>query len=327
MSGTTNIFQLTATSFFQGYQGSNQTQTYAQTRTIYIYAPEEDEQHIAHVLERANIPHVINHYNIQNYEGKVLCYYRRSELKTPQIQYLVDAAAHGASIEPLMDYLDQRQQFVEIELLHGDYLLDEKLLQQARGKQRQRHKRIMDVAVSLFLLLLSLPVWALTALAIKLESPGPVFFKQRRTGLFNREFEIIKFRSMCQDAEKDGARWASKNDSRITRIGSFIRKTRIDELPQLINVLRGDMSLIGPRPEREVFIHDLEKHIPFYRFRHMVKPGVTGLAQVRYSYGASIEDAKHKHRHDIYYIKHQNGWMDLKILLDTVRIVVTGKGV
>jgi lipopolysaccharide/colanic/teichoic acid biosynthesis glycosyltransferase len=132
---------------------------------------------------------------------------------------------------------------------------------------------------------------------------------------------------MCEDAEKDGARWASKQDSRITRVGKFIRKTRIDELPQLLNVLKGEMSLVGPRPEREVFIRDLEKQIPFYRFRHTVKPGVTGLAQVRYTYGASVADAMHKHRYDIYYIKHQSVWMDMRILFDTVRVVLTGQGV
>lgn len=188
-------------------------------------------------------------------------------------------------------------------------------------------KRGLDVGVSLLLLIMTLPIWLITAIAIKCESPGAVFFKQRRTGLFNQEFNIFKFRSMCEDAEKDGARWASKNDSRITRVGKFIRKTRIDELPQLLNVLKGDMSLVGPRPEREVFIHDLEKHIPFYRIRHTVKPGVTGLAQVSYTYGASVEDAKHKHHYDMYYIQHQSVWMDLRILFDTVRVVLTGQGV
>lgn len=188
-------------------------------------------------------------------------------------------------------------------------------------------KRGIDVSVSLLLLIMTLPIWLITAIAIKWESPGAVFFRQQRTGLFNQEFNILKFRSMCEDAEKDGARWASKDDSRITRVGKFIRKTRIDELPQLLNVLKGDMSLVGPRPEREVFIHDLEKHIPFYRFRHTVKPGVTGLAQVSYTYGASVEDAMHKHRYDMHYIKHQSVWMDMRILFDTVRVVLTGQGV
>lgn len=131
---------------------------------------------------------------------------------------------------------------------------------------------------------------------------------------------------MRNDAEKNGAQWASKNDARVTKVGNFIRKTRIDEIPQLINVLKGEMSIVGPRPEREVFIADLEKEISYYRFRHAVKPGVTGLAQVRYPYGASVEDAVWKHKYDIYYIKHHSSMLDLKILLLTVKTVIFGMG-
>lgn len=131
---------------------------------------------------------------------------------------------------------------------------------------------------------------------------------------------------MRNDAEKNGAQWASKNDARVTRVGKFIRKTRIDELPQLINILKGEMSLVGPRPEREVFIKDLETQIPYYRFRHAIKPGVTGLAQVKYAYGASVEDAIWKHKYDIHYIKHQSLGMDLKIILRTVKTVLFGMG-
>ncbi|MGL4336824.1 MAG: sugar transferase, partial [Turicibacter sp.] len=133
-------------------------------------------------------------------------------------------------------------------------------------------------------------------------------------------------RSMRNDAEKNGAQWASKNDARVTRVGRFIRKTRIDELPQLINVFKGEMSLVGPRPEREVFVKELEAVIPYYRFRHAVKPGITGLAQVKYPYGASIEDAVWKHKYDIFYIKHQSLMLDIKILLLTVKTVLFGMG-
>ncbi|HBQ44585.1 MAG TPA: hypothetical protein DD716_02915, partial [Thiomicrospira sp.] len=136
----------------------------------------------------------------------------------------------------------------------------------------------------------------------------------------------IKFRSMSVCAEKDGAKWADENDSRVTRIGKLIRKTRIDEIPQLWNVFVGDMNLIGPRPEREVFIKDLEKKISYYRFRHSVRPGITGYAQVKYPYGASVEDAKWKHRYDIYYIKYQSFWFDIKIILMTVKVVLFGMG-
>lgn len=188
-------------------------------------------------------------------------------------------------------------------------------------------RRLVDVGVALFLLLLTLPLWLVIAVAIKLDSRGPVFFRQRRTGLHDREFTILKFRSMYTDAEKDGPRWASLNDSRVTRVGRLLRRTRLDELPQLLNVLRGDMALVGPRPEREVFVRMLEQHIPGYRFRHCIRPGITGLAQVSYTYGASVEDAKVKYRYDLYYIQRRSWWLDLQILWRTVRIVLTGQGV
>ena len=179
---------------------------------------------------------------------------------------------------------------------------------------------------ALLLLILTLPISLIIALLIKLESRGPVFYKQERTGLYNETFKVIKFRSMNTEAEKNGAQWANKNDSRVTRVGRFIRATRIDELPQVINIIRGDMSIVGPRPEREIFIKDLEKEIPYYRFRHAVKPGVTGLAQVSYPYGASLEDAVWKHKYDIYYIKNHSTWADIKILFKTFKVVLLGMG-
>ncbi len=164
------------------------------------------------------------------------------------------------------------------------------------------------------------------ALAIRLDSPGPVFFRQIRTGLGGRPFTVFKLRSMRLDAERNGAVWAGQNDPRITRLGRFLRKTRLDELPQLYNVLRGDMSLIGPRPERPEFIRKLEKQIPFYSERHCVKPGVTGWAQVRYPYGASVEDALEKLRYDLYYIKNQSFLLDMEIVLRTIGVVLLGSG-
>lgn len=327
MSDTTLTFRLAPDALSTDVGRDKPSKGHTQTNDIlYVYTPEQDVTSITEVLKRNQIPHVMNHYGIRDYHDKTLCFCKLSDLSDRQLNFLVNAASAGAHVTALLDHLDKRLNFVEIDLLTADYLLDKNPLQRAAAGQDMQ-KRLLDIAVSLLLLIFTSPLWLLTALAIKLESAGPVFFQQRRTGLFNQEFNILKFRSMCQDAEKDGARWASKNDSRITRVGNFIRKTRIDELPQLINVLKGEMSIVGPRPEREVFIHELEKHVPFYRFRHTVKPGVTGLAQVRYTYGASVEDAMHKHRHDIYYIKHQSVWMDMRILLDTVRIVLTGQGV
>ncbi len=188
-------------------------------------------------------------------------------------------------------------------------------------------KRLVDIAVSLLAIVLFAPVILLTAAIIKLESPGPAFFRQRRVGLFGEHFEILKLRSMRQDAEVGGkAVWAQKDDPRVTRVGAFIRKVRIDELPQAWSVLRGDMSFVGPRPERPQFVLDLEARLPFYAERHMVKPGITGWAQVNYPYGASIEDARHKLEYDLYYAKNYTPFLDILIILQTVRVVLWHDG-
>jgi lipopolysaccharide/colanic/teichoic acid biosynthesis glycosyltransferase len=165
------------------------------------------------------------------------------------------------------------------------------------------------------------------AAAIKLESPGPVFYRQMRAGQGGRPFQLLKFRTMIAGAEADGqARWARAIDARVTRVGRLLRRTRLDELPQLFNVLRGDMSLIGPRPERPELIAVLEQEIPFYRARLLVKPGLTGWAQVNYGYGRSVEDARVKLEYDLYYIKQQSIWLDLVILFRTVEVVLGMKG-
>lgn len=189
------------------------------------------------------------------------------------------------------------------------------------------YKRLIDLALSSFGLLLTAPLFPLIAAAIKIDSPGPVFYKQLRVGEGEVEFFVYKFRTMTQDAEKStGAVWAQKDDPRVTRVGQFMRKTRIDEIPQLINVLKGEMSLIGPRPERMAFVDRLKETIPFYSTRHFVKPGVTGWAQVRYPYGASDEDALEKLRYDLYYIKNYSILLDFRIVLDTIRVVTSGFG-
>ncbi|MBI0476772.1 TIGR03013 family PEP-CTERM/XrtA system glycosyltransferase [Sphingomonas sp. MA1305] len=188
-------------------------------------------------------------------------------------------------------------------------------------------KRAFDVFASLLLLAVTLPIILVTAIAIKLESRGPAFYRQRRVGLYNQPFDILKLRSMRQDAEVAGtAVWAEKDDPRITRIGRFIRKVRIDELPQTWTVLKGDMSFVGPRPERPQFVEQLEQHLPFYAERHMVKPGITGWAQINYPYGASIEDARHKLEYDLYYAKNYSPFLDLLILLQTLRVVLWPAG-
>ena len=187
-------------------------------------------------------------------------------------------------------------------------------------------KRLLDLFFAMLIGIFAAPVIVLAAIIVKLESKGPIFFIQERIGEGNKKFNIVKFRSMTTDAEKDGPQWASKNDNRVTKFGKIMRATRIDELPQLWNVLRGEMSFVGPRPEREFFIQQLEKEIPYYNLRHTVKPGLTGWAQVMYPYGASVEDAYRKLQYDLYYIKHHSIPFDVKVLLKTVTIVIFGKG-
>lgn len=188
-------------------------------------------------------------------------------------------------------------------------------------------KRLFDVTASLLLLTLTLPVLVVAAIAVKLDSRGPVFYRQRRVGLYSTGFDIPKLRSMRTDAEAAGtAIWAEKNDPRITRIGRILRKTRIDELPQCWSVLIGEMSFVGPRPERPEFVSALEDKLPYYAERHMVKPGITGWAQINYPYGASIDDARQKLEYDLYYAKNYSPFLDLLILLQTLRVVIWSGG-
>jgi exopolysaccharide biosynthesis polyprenyl glycosylphosphotransferase len=189
-------------------------------------------------------------------------------------------------------------------------------------------KRLLDVVASFVGLLVALPVMLVIATAVKLSSAGPIFYHQRRVGLHGHIFTVHKFRSMKQDAEaKTGPVWASKQgDPRVTAIGRMLRRSRLDELPQLWNVLKGDMSLVGPRPERPEFVQELTRNIPFYVQRHVVRPGLTGWAQVRYTYGASEEDAIEKLQYDLFYIKHMSLPLDLFIIFDTLRTVIMRKG-
>jgi len=187
-------------------------------------------------------------------------------------------------------------------------------------------KRIMDIIIALFLFLIALPLILITAIAIKLDSKGPILYKQKRIGLYSRPFTIYKFRSMRIDAENNGPQWTKKNDNRVTRIGKIIRKFRIDEIPQFFCILKGDMSMVGPRPERSVFIEKLRKTIPFYASRLKMKPGLTGWAQVSHHYDNDIEDVKIKLGYDIYYLSNASILLDIQILIRTIYVVLTGKG-
>ena len=242
------------------------------------------------------------------------------------VQDLLKCKLHGIRILELSSFFERENGHLQLDSMNASWMILAEGFHQ--GMLRDTVKRLFDLLVSSTMLAFSLPIMALTALMIKLESPGPVLYRQERVGQGSRSFTILKFRSMCVDAEKDGKpRWARKNDSRITLTGRFIRRTRIDELPQIFNVFFGDMSFVGPRPERPYFVQDLTQKIPYYGVRHSVKPGITGWAQVRYAYGATDEDAMHKLQYDLYYVKNHSLFLDLMILFQTAQVVLWGKGV
>ncbi len=239
---------------------------------------------------------------------------------------LFEAKLKGLKVDDMRGLYERLAARVPVDLIEDDWLLLEDGFNLNVTGSLRRLKRAFDICFAATLLALTSPILLLTALAVRIESPGPVIYRQKRVGLHGEEFTVYKIRSMRQDAEKNGAVWASKNDPRVTRVGKFIRKTRIDELPQLFNVLRGDMSVIGPRPERMDFVKELARQIPYYDVRHTVKPGVTGWAQVCYPYGASLEDSRLKLEYDLYYIKHMSALLDAKIILKTIGVVLFPKG-
>jgi sugar transferase (PEP-CTERM system associated) len=241
------------------------------------------------------------------------------------LRQLLDCKLHGVRVMDLASFYERELGLLQVDQLRASWLIFGDGFD--RGMTRDIVKRVFDVLASLGLLAVTLPVMLLAMLAVKLESVGPAFYHQERVGQGGRPFRIHKLRSMRTDAEKDGRpRWAGTNDDRVTRVGRFLRKTRIDELPQLWNVLRGEMSFVGPRPERAFFVEQLIEQIPYYDVRHSVKPGVTGWSQVRYPYGASVEDALAKLQYDLYYVKNHSLFLDLLIMFETLQVVVLGKG-
>ena len=250
---------------------------------------------------------------------------RRSHGGGFPLEALLDCKLDGVVVNDVLSFCERELSKVEVDLLHPGWMLFSDGFRYSRS--RDFVKRAFDITVSIILLVILWPLMLLTALAVYLETGRPLIYSQERVGLNSKPFRIYKFRSMRQDAEKDGAVWAQKNDSRVTRVGAFIRNTRLDELPQLYNVIRGDMSFVGPRPERPEFVKELSEKIPFYDTRHRVKPGLMGWAQLKYPYGASQEDAKGKLRYDLYYMKNHSFLMDLLIMIQTVEVVLLGKGV
>ncbi len=241
------------------------------------------------------------------------------------LRELLDCKLSGITVLDLSSYFERALGQIRLNSLHVGWLIFGDGFKQ--GWVRTVVKRTFDIVCASVLLLLALPVMCLTALLIALEDGFPLFYRQERVGRNGRLFNVIKFRSMRTDAESDGQpRWATANDDRTTRVGRVIRKLRIDELPQLYSVLVGDMSLVGPRPERPYFVDQLTRTVPFYAVRHSIQPGVTGWAQVNYQYGASVEDSIQKLQFDLYYVKNHSLFLDLIIMLQTVGVVLTGKG-
>jgi sugar transferase (PEP-CTERM system associated) len=241
------------------------------------------------------------------------------------LRALLECRLNGVQVTDLARYFERVHGRVPIESLKVSWLIYGDGYRQ--GWLRGLVKRLFDIAAAAILLLFTLPVMGIMALLITIESKGPVVYRQNRVGRGGRNFTLLKFRSMSLDAEKDGKpSWAVENDARVTRVGRFMRRSRIDELPQLINVLHGEMSFVGPRPERPEFVAMLREQIPFYAVRYSVKPGITGWAQVRYSYGSNVEQAVKKLEYDLYYVKNHTLLLDMLILVDTVRVVMIGDG-
>ncbi len=246
-----------------------------------------------------------------------------TELADPA--WLIDLRMRGIRVLHEAGFCEQMLGRVSLDLLGPSWFLEPAGFDS--GAASLALKRACDIVVSLVLLVISLPVMGLAALAVRIDSPGPILYRQERVGLGGRVFTLLKFRSMRADAEEGGRPvWAAQADPRVTRVGAFIRSTRIDELPQLFNVLRGDMSLVGPRPERPMFVNELARVIPFYNQRNYLKPGITGWAQVNYPYGASVEDAREKLSYDLYYLRYRSLLFDLFILAATVRVILFREG-
>lgn len=240
-------------------------------------------------------------------------------------QEILDSHEYGMQVTPMPVLFEQLTGRVPVE--HAGRNLSVVLpLNRVPSRLHSAAKRVADLVIGAVGVLVTGVMLPAVWLALQIESPGPVFYRQARVGRSGRIFELIKFRTMVPDAEATGPRWADEHDRRVTRVGRWLRRLHLDEVPQAINILRGDLSFVGPRPERPEFVADLARHIPFYRARHAVRPGVTGWAQVNYRYGASVEDALVKLQYDLYYIKYQSLWLDLLILTRTIAHVLTLKG-
>lgn len=274
-------------------------------------------------IARADIDNLTTHVEALGVSEVVLALEERRNALP--LNDLLRIKTTGVHVNDFSSFIERETGRIDLETVNPSWLIFSDGFSSGRAVSSAL-KRIFDIVMSGLVLLIAAPIIMLFALLVRLDSKGPAFYRQRRVGLFGQPFDVIKLRSMRTDAEANGVQWAAKNDPRITRVGNFIRKTRIDELPQLWTVLKGEMSFVGPRPERPEFVAELEQHLPFYAERHMVKPGITGWAQINYPYGASIEDARNKLEYDLYYAKNYTPFLDLLILLQTLRVVLWNEG-
>ena len=275
-------------------------------------------------INRAHIENLAEHATLLNASEVVLALEERRNALP--FNDLIRVKTIGVHVNELTSFLERETGRVDLDTVNPSWLIFSDGFSSGR-RLSSFAKRLFDMVVSMALLVVAAPLILIIAVLIRLESKGPAFFRQTRVGRYGETFELIKLRSMCDGAEVDGeAVWAQKNDPRITRVGRLIRMTRIDELPQAWNVLTGDMSFVGPRPERPQFVEDLESKLNYYAERHMVKPGITGWAQINYPYGASLEDARHKLEYDLYYAKNYTPFLDVLILLQTFRVILWPEG-
>ena len=275
-------------------------------------------------INRADIPSLPDHLLTLGASEVVLALEERRNALP--LNDLLKIKTTGVEVHDFSSFLERETGRVDLDSLNPSWLIFSDGFSAGR-RLSSWGKRLFDVVVSLSVLLLAAPIMLVAGIAVKLETRGPVFYRQRRVGRYGETFDVIKLRSMRTDAEVGGkAVWAQKDDPRVTRVGRFIRQTRIDELPQVWSVLKGEMSFVGPRPERPQFVADLEERLPYYAERHVVKPGITGWAQINYPYGASIEDARDKLEFDLYYAKNYTPFLDLLIMLQTARVVIWPEG-
>ena len=282
------------------------------------------ESVIPTAINRMHIDNLAEHATLLNASEVVLALEERRNALP--LNDLIRVKTTGVYVNELSSFLERETGRVDLDSVNPSWLIFSDGFSSGQ-RLSSFGKRLFDLTASFVLVVVTLPVILVTVIAIKLESRGPALFRQERIGLYGESFSLFKLRSMHQHAEAAGeAVWAQKDDPRVTRIGKWIRKLRIDELPQVWNVLRGDMSFVGPRPERPTFVSDLESRLSYYAERHMVKPGITGWAQINYPYGASLEDSRHKLEYDLYYAKNYTPFLDVLILLQTLRVILWPEG-